>query len=454
MSVFRMYDVRGIAGKELTPELFVEIGLSVGTFLKGKGTIAVGRDSRTSGSILMNSLIAGILSTGCDARNLGIVSTPTVYYATAHIKEVDAGIMITASHNPPEYNGFKFCLKQPGYHIQPVAPKEIKEIFDKKQYLRVDYKKMGHEKQLDAITDYEKYLGTRFSFKRKLKVAVDVGNGACGFAVDVLKSSGHDVTVLYPEPNGLFPNHVPNPIQEKNMLDLEKAVNREKADVGIAFDGDGDRVGFVDEKGKMISSAEATMLFAGAVLGKGKSQEIVVDVTASRAIGDYVTKAGGNLKMVRVGYPFIQAEIRRSGAPFAAEYSGHYYFASNGGYDDGLYAALSLLSILDSSSQPVSSLIEQLPKYVSSPEQRFECSDATKFQLIDKVKAAFKQKGYRVNETDGARVEFEHGWMLIRASNTEPAVVMRFEADSSENLAALRDVVLPVVKQYMENVTL
>jgi phosphomannomutase/phosphoglucomutase len=446
-----MYDVRGIAGTEITPEMFVEFGLSVGTFLKGQGLVAVGIDSRTSGNIFMKSLIAGLLSTGCNVLNLGIVSTPTIYYATSHFQDVTAGIMITASHNPPQYNGFKLCLKWNEHFIQMVPPEKIEKIFNKKNYIRADFRTFGTEKQTDAIKAYWDYLKTHFSFKRSLSVVVDIGNGACGFTVDVLKSFNHKVVALYQEPNGLFPNHEPNPILEKNLADLSKTVIKEKADLGIAFDGDGDRVGFVDNKGKMITSAEITMLFAGSILEKVKGAEIVVDVTASRAIEDYVKKSGGKLKMARVGYPFIQEEIRRTGAPFAAEYSGHYYFTKNSGYDDGLYAALTLLSILDTTDKPISHLVEQLPKYVSSPEKRYEVPDATKFEAIEKIKKTFKEKNYHVNDTDGARVEFEHGWMLIRASNTEPAVAMRFEADSEENLKKIRDTVQPEIDHIMKN---
>jgi len=445
-----MYDVRGTVGKELTPEMFVEFGLSIGTFLKGTGSVAVGMDSRTSGDIFAKSLIAGLLSTGCNVLSLGIVSTPTIYYVTSHCADVTAGVMITASHNPPQYNGFKICLKHDQNSIIMVEPEKIKAIFEKKDYIRADYRAFGKEKQTDAINSYAKYLKDHFSFERPLKIVVDVGNGACGFAIDILKSFNHTVTALNQEPNGLFPNHEPNPIVEKNLIDLANQVKLQQADIGIAFDGDGDRAGFVDNTGKMISTAETTMLFAESVLEKEKGAQIVVDVTASRAIEDYVKKLGGKTKIVRVGYPFIQAEMRKGDAPFAAEYSGHYYFTKNCGYDDGLYAALTLLSIIDTTKQPISEIVEKLPKYVSSPEKRYECSDSTKFEAIEQIKSVFKEKNYNVNDTDGARVEFEHGWMLIRASNTEPAVALRFEADSEENLKKIENQLLPDVDKVMQ----
>jgi phosphomannomutase / phosphoglucomutase len=450
MAIFRMYDIRGIAGNEITPEMFVEFGLSVGTYLGGKGLVAIGRDSRTSGDMFMKSLAAGLMATGCNVLTLGIVSTPTIYYATSHLPDVTCGIMITASHNPPQYNGFKLCLKREEHFIQMVSPDDIKAVYDKKNYKRADFRTFGKEQQFDAIKAYGEYLKTHFKFDKPLKVVVDVGNGACGFAVDIIKGFKHKITALNKEPDGLFPNHEPNPILEKNLVQLAQTVKEQKADLGIAFDGDGDRVGFVDNNGKMISSADITMLFAGSILKKNKGAEVVVDVTASRSIEDYVKKAGGKLRMVRVGYPFIQAEIRETGAPFAAEYSGHYYFTKNSGYDDGLYAALTLLTIIAAAKQPISSLVEKLPKYVTSPEKRYELSDATKFEAIEKIKANFKAKKLRVNDTDGARVEFDHGWMLIRASNTEPAVALRFEADSEENLKKIRDTVLPEIDAVMQ----
>jgi len=450
MSIFRMYDIRGKVGKELTPEMFVEFGLAIGTFLKGTGLVAVGMDSRTSGDIFAKSIVAGLMSTGCNVLSLGIVSTPIIYYVTAHFPDVTAGVMITASHNPAQYNGLKICLKRDQHFIKMVEPEKIKTLFEKKTYTRADFRTFGKEKQTDAIKEYAKYLKTHFSFNRPLNVVVDVGNGACGFAIDVLKSFNHNVIALNQEPNGLFPNHEPNPILEENLIDLANQVKQQQADIGIAFDGDGDRAGFVDNTGKIISTAETTMLFAESVLEKEKGAQIAVDVTASRAIEDYVKKIGGKMKIVRVGYPFVQEEIRKGGVPFAAEYSGHYYFTKNSGYDDGLYAALIMLSIIDASNQPISKLVEKLPKYVSSPEKRYECSDATKFEAIEQIKKIFKEKRYHINDIDGARVEFEHGWMLIRASNTEPAVALRFEADSEENLQKIKDKLLPDVDQVMQ----
>ena len=449
-----MYDIRGTVGKEITPEMFVEFGLAIGTFLKGTGVVAVGMDSRTSGDIFAKSLVAGLMSTGCNVLSLGIVSTPIIYYVTSHFPDVAAGVMITASHNPPQYNGFKLCLKRDQHFIKMVEPEKIKTIFEKKNYIRADYRVFGKETQADVIKEYAKYLKTHFSFKRSLKVIVDAGNGACGFADEVIRAFNHNVISINREPNGLFPNHEPNPIVEKNLVDLANQVKQHQADIGIAFDGDGDRVGFVDDTGKMISTAEITMLFAESVLEKEKGVQIIVDVTASRAIEDYVKKLGGELRMVRVGYPFVQEELSKGGAPLAAEYSGHYYFTKNSGYDDGLYAALTLLSIIDLAKQPISRIVEGLPKYVSSPEKRYDYSDVTKFEAIENIKAVFKEKKYPVNDTDGARVEFEHGWMLIRASNTEPAVILRFEADSEENLKKIRDQVLSDVNQVMQKTIL
>jgi len=449
MSIFRKYDIRGIINEDLTPEMFVEFGLSIGTILEGQGLVVVGRDSRTSGNIFLKSLIAGLMSTGCDVLNLGMVSTPVIYYTTLHLRDIKAGIMITASHNPPQFNGLKLCFRCNSDHIKIVPPETIQKVFDQKAYVRAGFQQLGKEEKFDAIKYYKEYLKSRFSFDHSLKVVIDVGNGACGFAVDLLRDFNHNVISLYQEPNGLFPNHEPNPILEKNLTDLSKTVVKENADIGIAFDGDGDRVGFVDNTGKMVGSAELTMIFSSHILKRFKGAEIVVDVTASRAIEDFVKKAGGKLKMVRVGYPFIQDELRKTGAPFASEYSGHYYFSENGGYDDGLYAALSMLSILGSSVQSLSELVDHCPKYVSTPEQRYYCSDKLKFQIVEKIKTAFKDNGYIVNETDGARVEFENGWMLIRASNTEPAIAIRFEADNLQNLDKIKKLVLPKIRKYL-----
>jgi phosphomannomutase/phosphoglucomutase len=444
-----MYDIRGIIDKDIGPEVFAEIGLSIGTYLGGRGTVIAGRDARTSSDLLEKAVIAGILSSGCNVVNIGRVTTPLLYYTLLNTKDANAGIMITASHNPPMYNGIKLCKKSNSNFVEIIDTDLIKNIFEQKKYRRASFKDLGEEVIVDMLDKYQLYLKTKFSFKRPTKAVLDIGNGTTGFTVDLFRRFGLKVTGLFTEPDGLFPNHVPNPAIEENLAALKREVIKNGADIGIAFDGDGDRLGIVDDKGRVVTSDQIIMLFCSEILRENKGATIIVDVTVSRAIIDYVKKNCGKPEMARVGYPFMQKRLHETGSPFAAEYSGHYYFRENSGYDDGVYAGLMMLRILSASEIKLSEMVDRLPKYVALPEIRVKCPDDEKFAVVDRIKQEFKKNGFQTYDVDGVRVELENGWVLLRASNTEPAVAVRFEADSQGHLEEIRKLTLPIVRKHL-----
>lgn len=402
----------------------------------------------------MKSVIAGILSSGCDVIDLGVVTTPIVYYTLLNMVKAKVGVMITASHNPPEYNGIKICKKSDAHFVEIVDTALIKKIFEKKNYHRASFKNLGKELKVNMLNKYQNYMISKFSFRKSLRVVLDIGNGTTGFTVNLFRTLGHDVVGLFTEPDGLFPNHVPNPAIEENLNSLKKEVIRSRADIGIAFDGDGDRIGIVDDKGRAVTSDQIIMLFCDEVLKRyGGGRPIIVDVTVSRTIFDFVKEKGGKIEMAKVGYPFMQKRLHETGSPFAAEYSGHYYFHENGGYDDGVYAALMMLHILSSSDKKLSEMIDTLPKYVASPEIRIKCPDNEKFKIVDKIKREFEKEGFQTYVVDGVRVELENGWGLVRASNTEPAICIRFEANTQTNLKKVQKLIFPKIKKHLNTIT-
>jgi phosphomannomutase/phosphoglucomutase len=436
--IFREYDVRGIVGKDLNPETAELFGKGYGTYVRrnGKRKISVGRDVRVSSDELFNALVSGIVSTGIDIIDIGICPTPLVYFSLFNL-DVDGGIMITGSHNPPEFNGFKICLGRDtiyGEEIQRLMILIESGVFEKGE---------GKVSRYDIISDYKKYINKRFltgnNGRRRLKVAVDSGNGTAGLiAPGLFKGFGHEVIELFSEPDGRFPNHHPDPTVTTNLDSLIDKVRKERADVGIAFDGDADRIGVVDETGEIIWGDKLMIIFAQDILSRKAGATIISEVKASSLLYKEIVRLGGRPIMWKTGHSLIKAKIKETGALLAGEMSGHIFFADDYfGYDDAIYAACRLIEIMTKRKEKVSSMLSHLPRTCFTPEIRIDCREETKFSVVENLKKRLKNR-FKVIDIDGVRIEFEDGWGLVRASNTQPVIVMRFEANSQKRLDEIR----------------
>ncbi len=443
--IFREYDIRGLADTELTDDGVVQIGQAFGSVLIGEGKkkISVAHDLRPSSERIHQALLKGLLSTGIHVVDLGLIPTPLVYFSVSHLK-LDAGISITGSHNPTEYNGFKLHLSD-----RPFFGREIQGLKDriKKKDFVTGRGKVEKGKILEA---YMKHVQGLFRFKKKLKVVLDAGHGMAGLvAPQLIKKMGHDVTELYTNLDSSFPDHHPDPSVPENLRDLQKKVLETKAHLGIGFDGDADRIGVVDEKGQVIFGDRILLLYARAILKKKPNATIIGDVKCSKAIYDDIAKHGGKPLMWKTGHSLIKAKMKETHAELAGEMSGHMFFVDRWfGFDDAIYAACRMLEIVDENERPLSELLKDLPELVSTPEIRVDCPDDKKFGIVTQAVRDFK-KLYRVVDIDGARIEFDDGWGLVRASNTQPVLVMRFEAVSGRRLDEIRDIVNGKIRELM-----
>jgi len=435
--IFRQYDIRGVVGKDLTVDAALAIGRAYAAYLfeQGKaGAVAVGRDNRPSGGALRKALVEGLTSSGCDVVDIGIVPTPLLYWSLHHLG-VAGGIQITGSHNPPEYNGFKLSVGHESLHGE-----EIQHLLSIIQggSMRTGSGKVRHEKIIDRyMDDVVKRVG---KLSRPLRAVIDCGNGVGSLIAEKLFTRlGLRGTYLFCESDGSFPNHHPDPTVVENLQDLITAVRREPNDIGIAFDGDADRIGMVDEKGTIVWGDHVLILYARDVLARtGRGQPIIFDVKCSQALPDAVNAAGGKPVMWRTGHSLIKEKMREMNAPVAGEMSGHMFFAEGFyGHDDALYGAARLLRIVADSGRSVSELLSDVPKFVSTPEIRLDCSDELKFDIVAEAIRHFKTT-HDVIDVDGARVLFGDGWGLIRASNTQPILVTRYEARTDARLSAIR----------------
>jgi len=430
-NIFREYDIRGVADVDLPSDGIQQLGRAIGTYLQRKAgkKINLGRDCRLSGGRLHDALLEGLLASGCEVTDVGVVPTPLLYFACMHL-HADGGVQITGSHNPKDYNGFKVvCGKTTifGDEIQKIYQLIVNNDFASGK---------GSVKTHNIEDEYVENIAAFFDWKRKVKVVVDAGNGTAGPAMTkLLKKLNVDATELYFEMNGNFPNHHPDPTVEKNLNLLQAAVKREGAELGIAFDGDADRIGAVDENGKVIWGDYLLLIYAREILTRKPGSTFIGEVKCSQVLYDELERLGGKPIMYRTGHSLIKAKMKEEHAELAGEMSGHMFFADRFyGFDDALYAAGRLLEIVADSGKPLSAQLEGLPQMVSTPEIRVDCSDETKFEVIRLVAEHFR-KMHKVVDVDGVRVIFEHGWGLARASNTQPVLVLRFEASSPELLA-------------------
>ncbi len=434
-TIFREYDIRGIADEELLDPGIYQLGQALGTFIQrtsGAKNINLARDCRLSSTRLRNALIGGLKASGCDVTDIGVVPTPLLYYSVYHLKAV-GGVMITGSHNPAEYNGFKVMCGQSTIHGEDIQT--VKELIEKQDFLTGE----GTETTFDIVTPYVDEITSHFHFQRKLKVVVDAGNGVGGPVFHrMLEKLNVEAEELFMDMDGSFPNHHPDPTQPENLRHLIAAVQKQPVDLGLAFDGDADRVGAVDEAGNIVYGDMLLFIYGRDILTRKPGATIIGEVKCSQFMYDELRHLGGNAIMWKTGHSLIKAKMKETHAELAGEMSGHMFFADGYyGFDDALYAACRLMEIVATSGQPLSAQLSTVPKTVSTPELRNDCPDETKFAVVQKVLAHFRDK-YEVLDVDGARINFANGWGLVRASNTQPVLVMRFEATTPELLAQYR----------------
>lgn len=446
--IFREYDIRGIAERDLTDDVARAVGRAFADRMgeQQKRRIAVGRDVRLSSPRICAALIQGLTERGASVIDVGQVPTPALYFAILEQK-ADGGVMVTGSHNPIEYNGLKLSEGISSLHGNDIQDLRRRASTPGAPVAR------GSVEQINVDAPYLEDLVSRIRLARPLRVVVDPGNGAASIlGPEFLRRIGCSVDAIFAEPDGRFPNHLPDPTVPELMTALMERVRATGADIGIGFDGDADRVGAVDEKGRLLYGDQVLGLYAGDVLATHPGAPVVFEVKCSQGLVEWIQEKGGQPIMWKAGHSLLKAKMRETKAPLGGEMSGHMFFADEfPGYDDALYAAGRLLRILAASKQPLSALVDALPqsKYVATPEIRLDCPDDRKFAIVDAVREHFRA-GHEVIDVDGARVQFGDGWGLIRASNTQPVLVVRFEARTKERLAAIAQEVYDVLSRYPE----
>jgi phosphomannomutase/phosphoglucomutase len=437
--IFREYDIRGLVEGELTDEVALAVGRAFGTFIGSSGKVTVGRDVRLSSPRLNASLSKGLAASGCDVVELGTVPTPLVYFSVFNLGS-GASAVVTGSHNPVEYNGFK--LSNGDFSLYGPEIQEIRRIIESSRYSSGK----GSSSSSAIVPAYIEEISRKIKIGRKLRVAIDAGNGTVGpVALELFKGLGVEIVPLFCEPDGRFPNHLPDPTIPENVVELRKTVLVQGLDVGIAFDGDGDRIGAIDDRGRIIWGDQLVAIFAGEILKRTPGGTIIFDVKCSQGLEEHIRTLGGRPLMWKTGHSLIRRKLKEEKGLLAGEMSGHMFFADNYyGYDDAIFASARLVALVSNSEKPLSRLVDELPQYVSSPEIRLECPDELKFELVDRLREFFKTS-HEVIEIDGARILFGDGWGLVRASNTQPALVARFEARSQKRLEEIQSEVLTKV---------
>lgn len=444
--IFREYDIRGVAGSDLTAEVVETIGNAIGTHLGGERgvAVAIGRDNRLSSPAFYDSLQKGLTTSGCDVIGVGMVPTPVVSFATHHL-DVSGAVQITGSHNPPEFNGFKITRGREAIHGEEIQM--IRKIITESRIHRAET--LGTFTEIDIRGAYIERASKDLTLSRSIKVVLDAGNGIGGAAApQVLRNIGADVVELFTEPDGKYPNHHPDPTVPENLESLIAKVRQTGAELGIGLDGDGDRIGVVDATGRIIWGDELLILLSAPVLARHPGEAIVFDVKCSSRLADAVKEMGGRPVMSATGHSLVRAKIVEEKAPLGGELSGHIFFVDGYlGYDDAIYASARLLHLLCASEETLADRASKIPASVSTPELRVDCPDEEKFGIVEQLKNHFKNR-YETIEIDGSRINFERGWGLIRASNTQPVLVMRFEAGDEASLETYRREVYEELKKY------
>lgn len=436
--VFRTYDIRGNTLTDLSADLVHDIGLALGTRAQAQGVhqIIVARDGRLSGPKLFDAFKQGLLATGMNIVNIGVVPTPVLYFATHHL-EFNSGVILTGSHNPKDDNGLKIVLNG-----KTLSGAKIQDLLQCIQARTLTQGK-GCERQYETIIpDYIKDVKGRIHLKRKLKIVVDAGNGVTGKVIpELYQALGCEVTALFCEVDGNFPNHHPDPAKPKNVETLINTVKEKKADIGLAFDGDGDRLGVVTSAGEMIFPDRLVMLLAQDLLVRNPRAKIVFDVKCSKNLAQVIEAHGGIAVMSQTGHSLLKQRMYDEDAPLAGEMSGHIFFRENWyGFDDGMYAGARLLEILAKTNHDSTALFADIPNSVSTPEININIPDHEKYVFIEKLKQNAQFPGAKIIDLDGLRVEFPHAWGLVRASNTTPMLTLRFEADDAAALEEVKKV--------------
>ncbi len=441
--IFREYDIRGIADQQLLDAGVEELGKGVGTYLRRQGQqkINLGRDCRLSSGRLRDALLRGLLAAGCDVTDLGVVPTPLLYYSVFHL-QAGGAVMITGSHNPPEYNGFKVVSGASTIYGEQIQ--EVRRIIEGGEFAQG----RGAARCYDIVTPYVEEVASQFAFPRRIRVVADAGNGTAGPVMHRLfEKLNCEPLELFFEMDGRFPNHHPDPTLPENLEPLVAAVARHGADLGLAFDGDADRIGAIDDHGNIVYGDQLMIIYSREILGRKPGATFIGEVKCSQVMYDDIRGRGGNPIMWRTGHSLIKAKMKETGAELAGEMSGHMFFADRYyGFDDALYAACRLMEIVSRSGRPLSAQLAGLPHTMATPEIRVDCPDEIKFEVVRRVTEQFRQTHETVT-VDGVRVLFPDGWGLVRASNTQPILVLRFEAATPARLDQYRRLVEEVVSQ-------
>jgi phosphomannomutase / phosphoglucomutase len=441
--IFRKYDIRGIADKDLTNEFALHLGKAFGTYLKRKHliNIAVCRDVRKSSPRLYENIVKGISSTGCNVINIGVGPSPLVYFTVFHY-DLDGGLMITGSHNPIEYNGFKMMRGKETVYGEQIQ--EIKALIKKNDY----EEGKGDIREKEVVKDYLEYTSSLISPGKQLKIVMDPGNGTAGpLATKLFKTLGADFECINCEPDGNFPNHLPDPTVVKYTKQLSDKVLEKKADIGIGYDGDTDRAGIIDENGKLVYGDQLLGALAKPIIKNNPGTDVIFDVKCSQGLVEWIEELGGNPIMWKTGHSLLKVKMKETGSLIAGEMSGHIFIGDNYyGFDDALFVSARFYEIVSKSDKTVSQIIEEMPYYESTPEIRTEVGEEAKWKIVEAAKEEFSKK-YETIQIDGACILFGDGWGLVRASNTQPIVVTRFEAKTKERLEEIKNIVTDFINE-------
>ncbi len=442
--IFRKYDIRGIVEEDFTQDVVINLGRAFGTFvIRSGGTkVSISGDIRHTTPKLKEWFSEGLIETGITVLDLEIIPTPANYFSMFHL-DIDGAVQITGSHNPPEYNGFKISYKQKAFYGEQIQ--SLKSLIDDNDFEKSEN---GYIQKVEILESYKDMLKSKIQISRPLKAVMDCGNAAgCLAAPQIFPEVGIETTELFCEPDGTFPNHHPDPTEDENLVEIIKTIKNGNYDFGVAYDGDADRVVIIDEKGGVIRSDILMALFLPEVMVAG--DEIVFDVKCSQALEDVIIQQGGVPVMWKTGHSLIKDKMRERNVKFAGEMSGHIFFADDYfGYDDAIYVSLRLAQLLSNQEKPLSHLTVDIPVYHSTPEMRLECSDdKEKFKIAEQAFEHFSSN-YNCITVDGVRIRFGDGWGLVRASNTQPVIVCRFEAKSHSRMLEIQNVVLTKLKEF------
>ena len=442
--VFREYDIRGIAGTEITDSDVSVLGMAFGTYMarQGKTRIALGRDCRLSSDRYRDLLVSGLLRTGMDVIDVGVCPVPLLYFAIRHL-DLEGGVMITASHNPPEYNGFKICNG-----FDTIFGREIQKlrlVVESGDFAAAQ----GRVTDFDILTPYTDFVTGNIRLEKKLRVGIDGGNATGGpVATAILEKLGCEIYPIYCDMDGSFPNHEPDPTVMENLADLRNLVLRETLDIGLAYDGDCDRLGVLDHRGEVVFGDKLMIIFAREILSRRPKSLFISEVKCSKTLYDDIERQGGVAVMWKTGHSLIKSKMKDLGAQLAGEMSGHFFFKDRYfGFDDAIYASCRLLEILSQTGRKIPELLHGVPVTLTTPEIRIDCPDEIKFEVVEKAKLEFSRRNLEIIDIDGVRITFPDGWGLVRASNTQPVLVLRYEAETPGRLDEIKDLIQSVIER-------